>query len=355
MAPLSKFIRNIADEIELKSGAKIKFAQITMGPTEKWISERDMSKMKALQLRTAEDIKNKSVVELQQFNPSFFLKDPRDIHCRFPECSATIQRLKPTRSSEKIKQDLFLCCAHRERLISEVTKRCAEENVIINIASFKKEDFNGYTSLIGILEKAFTHFQKQASILNTTNSLLAEVFLNTRNFLIITNALLNPNEDNTATVLAPCMMVFRMFLAYIEDPQRRQSLVTALREIMNMIFQFFGVMYSWVFLGNPGSQVGGGLGLALGFVGGAAFAFFPPGIFAAAVVGLVAGNLIGRGGYNWYSDHHYIKMQQEMVVQQYQEFLFRMFGQPGTVTQQPRLFCLPANADGDMLIKMEQD
>ena len=355
MAPLSKFIRNIANEIELKSGANIQFVRVTTRPTEKWITERDMSKMKAMQLRTAEDIKNKSVVELQQFNPSFFLKDPRDIHCRIPGCSATIQRLKPTRSSEKIKQDLFLCCAHRERLISEVTKRCAEENVIINIASFKKEDFNGYTSLIGMLEKAFTHCQKQASVLSaTTNSLLAEVFLNTRNFLVITNALLNPDDDNTKTVLAPWLKMFESFLSCAKDPQKLQSLVKALQEIMNMILLFFGVIYSWVFLGNPGSRVGGGVGLVLGLVGGAAFAASAPFILAASVVGLVAGNLIGSGSYDWYKERHYMTLQLEMT-QQYQEFMVRMFGQPGAVTQQPELIALPANADGDLLINMEQN
>ena len=344
---VSKFILDIAKQIELKSGPKVHFALGTIRQTKKWITEHEMTKIKAIHLRTAEDTKNESVVKLLQFNPSFFLKDVSNIHCRIPGCSATIQRLKPTHSSEKSKQNLFLCSAHRERLTSEVTKRCAKENVIINIASSKKEDFNGYTSLIGILEKAFTYLKKQAP-------LLAEVFLNTRNFLIITNALLNCNEDNTAIVLAPYIILFQTLLSCIEDPQRLESLVKALQEIMDMIMQFFGVIYIWVFLGNPGSRVGGGVGLVLGFVGGAAFVFPPPGIFAASVVGLVAGKLIGSGGYDWYKEHHYMKMQQEMI-QQYQEFIVRMFGQPGAVPQQPKLIFLPANAGGDLLINMEQN
>ena len=343
---VNKFILDIGKEIEVKSGAKIKYSQEIAFPSKKWLTEGAMSKMKAIQLRTAKDIKNESAVALPQFNPSFFLKDGSKVHCRIPGCSATVQRLK-SNSSEKIKQDLFLCCTHRERLTSEVTKRCAKENVIVNVASFKQEDFNGYTSLIGQLEKAFAHFQKQAS---RPNTLLAEVFLNTRNFLAITNALLNPDEDNTATALAPCLAVFQSILSYIKDPKRLQSLVAALREIMNMILLFFGIIYSWIFLANPGGRVGGGVGLALGFVGGFAFALSAGGILAAAAVGLVAGNLIGSGAYDWYKDPQYIKMQQEMI-QRYQEFMVRLFGQPGR--QRPEFIFVPANADGDLLINME--
>lgn len=320
---MSKFILDIAKEIERKSGVN----QATTIPTMKWITEHEMSEMKTIQLRTAKDIKNESAVVLPQFNPSFFLKDGSEVHCRIPGCSATIQRLK-SNSSEKIKQDLFLCSTHRARLTSEVAKRCAKENVTVNVASFKQEDFNGYTSLIGELEKAFAHFQKQASR-SDINSLLAEVFLNIRNFLAITNALLNPDEDNTAIALAPSLVVFQSILNYIEeDPQRLQSLVEALREIMNMILQFFGIIYSWIFLANPGGRVGGGVGLALGFIGGFAFAFPPAGIVGAAGAGLVAGNLIGGGAYDWNEDPQYMEMQQEMM-QQYQEFMVRLFGHQG--------------------------
>ena len=334
---MSKFILDIAKEIERKSGAN----QATTIPSKKWITERQMSKMKAIQLRTADDIKNESALAFPHFNPSFFLKDGSKVHCRIPGCSATTQRLK-SNSSKKIKQDLFLCSTHRARLTSEVVKRCAKEDVIVKVASFKQEDFNGYTSLIGQLEKAFTHVKKQ-------NSLLAEVFLNTRNFLIITNALLNPNEDNTPTALAPYLTVFdRIILSYIEDPQRLQSLVAALREIMSMILRFFGVIYDWLFVENPGGRVGSGLGLALGFIGSVAFGFSPAGIFVAAVVGLLSGKLIGSGGYDMRNNRQ--NTQQEMI-QQCQEFMVRLFGQQGT--QQRGLFFVSANADGDILINIE--
>ena len=332
---MSKFILDIAKEIERKSGAN----QATTIPSKKWITEHEMSKMKAIQLRTGKDIENESDVALPQFNPSFFLKDGSEVHCRIPGCSATIQRLK-SNPSEKIKQDLFLCSTHRARLTSEVAERCAKEDVFVKVASFKQEDFNGYTSLIGQLEKAFTHVLKQ-------DSLLAEVFLNTRNFLVITNALLNPDEDNTVIALAFFMKVLQSILSDVEDPKRLQSLVEALREIMNMILLFFGIIYSWIFLANPGGRVGGGVGLALGFIGGLAFALTPGGILAAAAVGLVSGNLIGSGAYDWHKDPQYMKM-----LQQYQEFMVRLFGQQGT--QQRGLFFVSANVDGDISINKDE-
>ena len=332
---MSKFIHDIAKEIQRKSGVH----QATKIPTMKWIAEREMSEMKAIQLRTADDVKNESAVELSQFNPSFFLKDGSEVHCRFPGCSATTQRLK-SNSSEKIKQDLFLCRTHRERLTSEVVKRCTEAKVSVNVASFKQEDFNGYTSLIGDLEKALAHVQKQWF---KSDSLLAEVFLNTRNFLVITNALLNPDENNTVTALAPYLSVFQGILSYLEDPKKLRSLVEALRDIMNMILRFFGVIYDWLFVENPGGRFGSGVGLAIGFIRSAAIGWSPAGIFAAAVVGLLSGKLIGSGGYDIYTN--------QQMIQKRRECMNRLVEQQGT--QQRVLFFVLANADGDISINIE--
>ena len=346
---LSEFILNIGKEIEHKIGTNINFPQGTTPPSQEWITEGQLSQMKAINLRTAEQTQNGSGVNLRQFNPSFLIKEPSEIHCRIPGCSVTTRRRKPTRSSENIKQDLFLCDTHRAKLTNLVSKRCAQEDVIVNLASFKHEDFNGYTSLIGELEKAFMYLKKK-TYLSATDSLLAEVYLNTRNFLFITNALLNPDEDNTTTVLAPCMTMFQRFLSCLKDTEFLQSIVTALREVMNMILLFFGVIYSWIFLANPGGRVGGGVGLLLAFVGAVAYAFPLAGIAATAVVGLIAGNLIGSGGYDWYREHRYIQMQQ-LMIQEYQKFMFELFGQP--VGHQPKLICLPANTDGDLLINVQ--
>ena len=157
---LSKCILDIGEEIERKSGAKVNFSRGTTRPTKKWIAESEMSKMKAIHLRTAEETKNGSVMMLQQFNPSALLKDAGEIHCRIPGCSSTTHRLKSSRPSEKIKQDLFVCDTHRARLTSALSKRCAQENVTVN--GFQHDDFCGYTNLIGELDKAFTYIVKKS-------------------------------------------------------------------------------------------------------------------------------------------------------------------------------------------------
>ena len=158
-----------------------------------------MARTKAVKLRTAAETQQDGVTKLQQFNPSFFLVEKNAIPCRVPGCNTTTPRLKPSGGSQHIKQDLFLCEIHRTKLANLVSKRCEEEKISVSVASFKHEDFDGYTYLIGELEKAFTHLVKKPVTLNMPqNSLypnsdlvLAEVFLNARNFLTITHALLN--------------------------------------------------------------------------------------------------------------------------------------------------------------------
>jgi hypothetical protein len=231
-----------------------------------------------------------------------------------------------------------------------VSERCAKENIILNVESLKYADYIGYTSLIGEFEKAFVYFQKEKSTLSV---LVAEVFLNTRNFLIITNALFNPDEDNTTTVVGTCMAVVERFLTNLEDVKLLQNILTALREVMNMVLLFFGVIYSWVFLANPGGRVGGGVGLMLAFVGGTVYASSPAFLFVTSLVGLVAGGLIGSGGHDWYTNHRYMQMQQQMV-QEYQKFMFRLFGKP-VVPPRDDLIRAYANVDGELSLNVEQN
>jgi hypothetical protein len=347
---LSELMLNIVKKIELKIGANINFPQETTPPREEWITEGQLSQMKAIILRTAEQTQNGSDVNLQQFNPSLLLKEPSEIHCRIPGCSVTTHRLEPTHSSDNIKQDLFLCDTHRTKLMNFVSERCAKENIILNVESLKYADYIGYTSLIGEFEKAFVYFQKEKSTLSV---LVAEVFLNTRNFLIITNALFNPDEDNTTTVVGTCMAVVERFLTNLEDVKLLQNILTALREVMNMVLLFFGVIYSWVFLANPGGRVGGGVGLMLAFVGGTVYASSPAFLFVTSLVGLVAGGLIGSGGHDWYTNHRYMQMQQQMV-QEYQKFMFRLFGKP-VVPPRDDLIRAYANVDGELSLNVEQN
>ncbi len=347
---LSTYVANIGREIEAKSGADMKFSHKITLPKLKWITEGELSKMKVVPLRTAEETKNGSAVDLQQFNPSSLLEDSIEIHCRISGCSATTRRLKPTHPSTKMKQDLFVCNTHHAKLMSLVSERCAKENVIVSFANFKNEDFTGYTTLIAECEKAFMFYQKKAStsILSTTDSLCAELFLNTRNFLLITNALLNPDEDNTTTALVPCLTLFNNCLSYLKDPDKLRNLLTVLREIVDMILLFFGVIYGWISLANPGGKVGAGFGLLLASVGGAMWAFPPAGIVFSSLVGLVAGGLIGSGGYEWYKDHHYMKMQQR-----HQEFMSDLLGQ--RVPPQSNLFPALGSAAGDLDLKLKRN
>ena len=347
---LSKFILDISREIEVNSDAKINFSQETKRTIEKWIAVREISKKEAINLRTAEETKNGSVMILQQFNPSALLKNAGRIHCRIPGCSSTTQRLKPSRPSDKIKQDLFLCDTHRATLTRAISNRCGQEVVTtVNVGNLTHAHFEGYTYMIDQLENAFRNISEKSSFASATNSLLAEVLLNTRNFLIITNALLNPDEDNTRTVLAPYMSMFQSFLSNLEDSKLLQKLITALRDIMKMTLFFFGVLYSWVSLANPGARVGSGIGLLLGFVGSLAYMFSPARTLASSVVGLVAGNLIGGGGYDWYKDHHYMKMQQQLM-QEYQEFLNELFGYTGG--SHVPLIPTHCNEAGDLLVEL---
>ena len=343
----SPLILYIGNKIDTTIDANTNSDQKWTHPTEEWIPENKMSKTNDIELRTAQDTKNESEVKLHRFNPSFFLKNSRRIHCRVPGCSTTVQRLKPANSRENVKQDLFLCSTHREMLISEVTKRCAEENV--SVPSFKQENFLGYTSLIGKLEKAFTHFKKQASSAGDTNSLLAEAFLNTRNFLIITNALLNP--DNTTTVLPWGLIILDYVLNFIkENPNLLPKIIALMRDVLNTISFYFGIFSYWVEVTSPGFRLGAGVGLVVGFVSCLLGGYNSGVIAAGSVVGLIAGCFIGSGGYDLRSDPAEIK-QRQGAMQEYLRFVSKRFD---TLPQGCQCFHISANPDGDLTVYVQE-
>ena len=334
----SKLVLDIGDHIEAAIDADTNSAQGLARPTEEWITGGKMPK-ETIVLRTAEDTKNESGVKLRQFNPSFLLKDFETVRWRFPGCPVK------SNSSEKVKQDLFLCSTHREELISEVKKRCAEGNVAV--PNYKQEDFNGYTSLIAKLEKAFIYFQKQASC--ATNLLLAKVFLNTRNYLIITSALLNPNGDNQTTALPSCMAILESLLSIINERERAavvlmqesvRAAVMLMKEIQTMILCFFGICYTWVELTNPGTRLGGGIGLALGMLGPLLYGFDYRVVWFCGVVGLCAGSLIGSGVYDWNSNIDDIERRQKNM-KDYLQFLAHQY----------RIIRVSANASGNITLQ----
>ena len=231
----SKLVLDLGTKIEQKSGAKLNFASGTTIPVEEWIPEKEMAATKAINLRTAAQTKQRDgVTKLKQFNPSFFLAEEHAISCRVAGCSETMPRLKPSGDSPHIKQDLFLCKNHRKGLASLVSKRCKEEGVSVSVSNYKQEHFNGYTSLIGELEKAFMHLIKKPATLNMSQNrvfpnsdlVLAEVFLNARNFLTITHALLNPNGDNVRVVLFAWFVMFDRIMDRLRQSDVLERLVS---------------------------------------------------------------------------------------------------------------------------------
>ena len=114
---------------------------------------------------------------------------------------------------------------------------------------------------------------------------------------------------------------------------------------MDIILNFFGVIYAWVRLGNPGALMGGGGGLVAGAVAGGAV-FGPVGAFFGALGGLLAGNLLGSGAYSWYQERE-VRNRQDRRARQYQEFMRQNVGQ---VVPRLPLYHVPANPEGDVVL-----
>jgi hypothetical protein len=322
---LGNFTYDIAKIIAQIIDAKLNFLQECTVPKDEQMSESEMTILMSkgtIYLRTAEQTQNMDTVKFKLFDTSFPYDKYRSIPSYVVGLSETA--LKPTCSSEENKTEriLFRCKIYRELLMPFVLARCAQECVIVDVASFTIDDFNGYTNLIGVLEKAFMHINSYL-IGSTTNSLLAEVFLNTRNFLIITNSLLNPNEDNIATIVGPYLKMFLRFLdVYSKDPELLPNVLVALQVVMNMVLLFFGVIYTWVFLASPDGRLEGGIiGLSLALAGGVVHDLCPVKLLATSLVGLISGNLIGGGGYDSYREQRYMQMQQK-IIQEHQELMF---------------------------------
>ena len=238
----STLVLNLGNKIERTSGAKINFEQGTTAPVKEWIPETEMARSKAINLRTSAETKREDgVIKLKQFNPTFFLVG-KDIPCRVPGCSATTHHSKLTKHSHHIKQDLFLCEIHRTKLANLVSERCEKEGIPLSTASFKHEDFHGYTYLIGELERAYMHLIKKPATLNmpngsvyfNSNLVLSEVFLNSRNFLTITQALLNPDGDNVGVALPAWFVMVDRIMSKLTQSNLLERLVS----VSNCILEF---------------------------------------------------------------------------------------------------------------------
>ena len=223
----SKVVQASAKKIVQKSGATIDIQRVRT--VEEWIPETEMGPKKLINLRTAAETGMVGEIKLKQFNPSFFLLGT-NIYCRASGCSTEVPRSKPSSGSQDFKQDLFLCKAHRTKMRNLVSERCKQEKIHSISTAFRHEDFAGYTNVIGVLEKAYIDISKRnIATCEKKNLRLAEVFLNARNFLIITNALLNPNDDNAQEALPAVFALLEGIMDNLDQPNFMERLVSLVK------------------------------------------------------------------------------------------------------------------------------
>ena len=342
---ISDFILDIGKKIEEISGAKLNFPQEATVPKEEWIAEDPkVMTLGGISLRTAEQTQNMDVVQLKKFDPCFLVEQPK-IPCRVPKCPETTT--VPSSSEEgRIKRDLFLCKTHREELADRILKRCAQENVTVDVTSFKTGDFKGYTSLIAALEKAFMHLKsKRLTTSGTTDSQLAEVFLNARNFLMITNSLLNPHENNVVIVLNACLKILSRLL---EDSKNVENWRKLLGSVMMLVLGFYGIIYPWVMVSveNPGAKIGLGVGILFFLVFALRLDNVPISLkfILGGVLFPFAMSLIVNGVYDWNADPHLIEQRRQHIAQEQQQFIANLIS----------WFSAPADDSGNLYLKIEQ-
>ena len=295
---VSKFIRGIAKKIEEVSGVD---PQRSVMPKEVLFFQVEPDGRQVI-LRTAEETQNMDVVHLKQFDP-YFQNSDIEIPCQFPGCSKTrkfVQECESQEKFKKVKRDLFLCEDHREKLLSAVSKFCNKEKMTLHVETFKNCDFTGYTSLIGVLENAFMYLQSKW-LRGVNDFLLAEIFLNTRNFLLITNALLNPDEENTVTVLGPYLRALQYVL---RDSVTMRNGLLLLKLIMCAIFAVYGIMYEWIHIPitNSGAKLGTGVGILAAMLVNKMFRFSPSARIGYSLGIVVATGLIGASAFSWSLD-----------------------------------------------------
>ena len=232
-------------------------------------------------------------IVLLQFDPNF---TSTEVVCRHPSCNS--RNLEAAKSG---KRDLYLCPHHQQRLKDAISDTLAKKNIQIATTNENPElsQFDGYTLLIGVLEGAY-HKAEKIQTLQKKSLMVKEAILNVRNFLIVTNAVLNPDSHNLEIVLPTVLDILLLLLG--EDSGNDQPLVDdllyALREVIEMILFMFGVIYSWVSLSlsSPGTRIGAGVGGAIGVAVGLVMG--PWTGFAGLGAGAMLGGLIGSGIYD---------------------------------------------------------
>jgi len=142
---------------------------------------------------------------------------------RHPSCKN--KNFKATKRGQG-KQDLYLCCDHREELKSRICEAFGKEEIEFSIGEFSSETgrYEGYTSLIGVLEGAYRDARKLPTITDTSE-IVEEAILNVRNFWTITSTLLNPDDGKLGIALPPVLHIFRLML---QNPRSMDQLLQSL-------------------------------------------------------------------------------------------------------------------------------
>ena len=280
-------------------------------------------------------------IVLPQFDPNL---RSNAVVCRHPTCKN--KNPDAPKRSTCVKRDLYLCPTHRERLKSHICEAMAKEEIEFHEGEFASEPgrFDGYTSLISLFDGASRHSKNQT---------VKEAALNTRNFLIITSTLLNPDDENLSVVLPPVAAVTsrivsqegstasdasvrrrsasggeraasppgssstdrieRTFREIIGDSARVENLLSLLRGIIHIILLSFGVLYTWIVPSNAGGKIGAGVGGFIGFaLAGPAGKVF--GVFAGAA----CGGLIGSGLYQLHRNTR-DQQREDIVTQEWRD------------------------------------
>ena len=247
---------------------------------------------KGVPLRKSDDLEACEEISLLQFDPNF---TSSEVICRHPSCSA--KNSEAAKSGTK--RDLFLCRIHQEFLRDSISDLLAKKETKLSTRAKKPKHghYAGYTSLISLLEVAY-HDAKKFQTLKGKSLLIQEAILNVRNFLIITNCLLNPDDENLETALEPVFQILHRIFENSEDVndviKSIVFLINILRKVIESILFSFGVIYHWVAIhpGNPGSRIGCGVGIILG---AGAFFLGPWSGAAGMTIGGTTGGLIGNG------------------------------------------------------------
>ena len=239
-------------------------------------------------------------IALLQFDPNFMSED---VICRHPLCKK--ENIRAPSLDKGVKRDLYLCPHHRGELESLICGAIEEKNLP---QTFSKDEFTpdssrfeGYTSLISLLEAAYQEGRQKPNTKSTLmrSQIVEEATLNVRNFLIITHTLLNPEDDNLAIALPPVVHLYKLLLNSPENSTKLlKNLISSLKEVVDLILFSFGTLYTWISMTNPGTDIGAGLG---GIAGAVGFVMGPAAGAIGVAVGGVLGSFLGKGIYNWAS------------------------------------------------------